>query len=115
MNVLGETQTMCFVTGAMQVHGGQRVTVHSDNKLKPVCATTVHQKMWCAVGVSVYARRLPGDEISGKRHDISEQRRKFYYSVQDNVCHESQLRFDFQSLLCCQCDDEDKCVVLEEG
>ena len=30
---------------------GQCVTVHSDNKLKQVCATTVHKRMWCAVGV----------------------------------------------------------------
>ena len=29
---LCETQTMCFVTRAMQVHGGQCVTVHYDNK-----------------------------------------------------------------------------------
>ena len=30
---------------------GQCVTVHSDNKQKQVCATTAHEKMWCAVGV----------------------------------------------------------------
>ena len=30
-----------------------------------------------------------------------------------DVCDESQLRFDFESLLCCQCDDEDECVVLK--
>ena len=36
---------------------------------------------------------------------ISEPRRK-NCSVQDDVCHESQLRFDFQSLLCCQCDED---------
>ena len=37
-----------------------------------------------------------------------------YCSVQDDVCHESQLQVDFWSLLGCQCDDEDECVVLEE-
>ena len=42
-------------------------------------------------------------------------KRKNYCSVQDNVCHGSQLRFDFQLLLGCQRDDEDECVVLEEG
>ena len=30
---------------------GQYVTVHSDNKYKQVCATTEHEKMWCALGV----------------------------------------------------------------
>ena len=36
---------------------------------------TVHEKMWRAAGVSVHThRRLPRDEISGKRHDISEQK-----------------------------------------
>ena len=38
-----------------------------------------------------------------------------YCSVQDDLCHESHLRFDFQSVLCCQRDDEDECVVLKEG
>ena len=41
--------------------------------------------------------------------------RKNYCSVQHVVCHESQRRFDFKSLLGCQCDDEDDCVVVEEG
>ena len=54
--------------------------------------------------LSTPPRRLPGDQISGKRSDISEQRLKNYFSVQDDVFHESQLRFDFQSLLCHQCD-----------
>ena len=82
-------------------------------RLQRDCATTVHEKMWRAVGVSVCTPcRLPGDYIPGKRNEISEQRRKNYCSVQDDVCHESQLQFDFQSPLCCQCDDEDECVVL---
>ena len=29
---------------------GQRVTVHSDNKKKEVCATTVHEKIVYAAG-----------------------------------------------------------------
>ena len=37
----------------------------------------------------------------------------FYCSVQDDVCHESQLLVDFQSLLDCHRDDEDECVVEE--
>ena len=40
---------------------------------------------------------------------------KDYCSVQDDVSHESQLLFDFQSLLGCHFDDEDECVVWVEG
>ena len=39
---------------------------------------------------------------------------KNYRSVQDDVCHESQLQVDSQSLLGCQCDEEDECAVLGE-
>ena len=68
---MGETQTMRFVSSAMQVHGGQCATLHSDKKKKQVCATTVPEKMWCAVGVSVYTFRFPATQSPPRqRHGI---------------------------------------------
>ena len=37
---------------AVQVHGDQCVTGTLTRRLRNKCATTVHEKMWCAVGVS---------------------------------------------------------------
>ena len=61
-------------------------------------------------------RRLPGDEISGKRNDITGtiKEEKIHCSVQDDDVHEFQLQVDHKSLLGCHHDDEDDCVV-EEG
>ena len=51
---LGETHTMCFVTGATQVHGVNVWLYTLTTRLRRDCATTVQEKKWCAVGVSVY-------------------------------------------------------------
>ena len=90
---------------------GPCVTANCDKKSKQVRATTVHEKMWCAVGVSVYTpRRLPGDQISGLNKEGKN-------TVQSMMMFATTPSFDLTSsrCFCCQCDDEDECVVLKEG
>ena len=71
--------------------------------------------MWCAVGVSVYPSPVDCQEIKFPASEMTSlnKEEKYYCSVQDDFCHESQLRFDFHSVLFCQCVDEDECGRVE--
>ena len=76
------------------------MTVTLTRRLRNKCATTVHEKMWCAVGVSGHTpRRLPGDFISGKRNDISEQGRNTII-VQSRMMFATNSSFDLTSSRC---------------
>ena len=91
---------------AMQVHGGQCVTAHTDNKttketVQQLCMRKCAARLVCLSALPVDCQEIefPASEMT------SLNKEEKYCSVQDDVCHESQLRFDFKSQLCCQCDE----------
>ena len=67
-------------------------------QVKQVCATTVHEKMWCAVGVSVYSKtwkiariRIARGEKFGKEDIlVADMEELETLDTSENPCSETQ-------------------------